>query len=465
MKKAILLCMTVFFATTLVYAAPQMLINLSQWEYNTQYGLHQACCSALQAYDVDKDGHIDIVIPFRKDSDRVVAVNGQTGAVKWIYPPMDQDGIAGDPMGAPCIGDMDGDGNDEILFTGRSNNLYCINAATGTEKWIFESDGKDEAVCLFDVTGDGKKEALYAAGDGTLNCVNSAGTLVWSFQMTKGASAPPNAWDIDADGFVEVVCGDGNGNLYCVSSTGAEKWRFETGDKFHHHQPVIADFNADGEYEIVVHSNDRYLYCLTFYGTEYWRFPVHQSAWADDEDAGKHEGGVAAADIDGDGDIEVITTDVTGMVHCVDGPTGNEVWGYKCPSEIWTGVLVCDFNGDGMQDVIVCAEGQESGVYPLGMVGVLSWDGKLQMVEPYWHTASTPSVGDFDNDGQIEGIFQAWSEPFYVLSAGGAYNPATVSWGYKYKTPSNNGVWSMNEGLLLLSAIALVSFGIRMRRR
>jgi outer membrane protein assembly factor BamB len=456
--------MTVFFATTLVYAAPKMLINLSQWEYNTQYGLHQTCCAAMNAYDVDHDGHVDIIIPFRKDSDRVMCVNGQTGAVKWIYPPMDQDGISGDPMGSPCIGDMDGDGKEEVLFTGRSQNLYCVDAATGAEKFVTQTGGKDEAVCLYDVTGDGMKEAVFAAGDGALYCVDYMGNTVWQFQMTKGASAPPNAFDIDGDGLTDVLCGDGNGNFYCVSNTGAEKWRFETGDKFHHHQPVIADFNGDGEYEIVVHSNDRYMYCLTFYGTEIWRFGVNEGAWETDEDAGKHEGGVAAADLDGDGDIEIVTTDVTGMVHCVDG-SGMEVWSYKCPNEIWTGVLICDFTGDGMLDVIVCAEGQESGVYPLGMVGVFSYDGKLQYVKPYWHTASTPSVGDFDGDGEIEGIFQAWSEPFFVLSAGGAYNPALVPWGYKYKTPSNNGVWSMNEGLLVLSAIALVSFGIRMKRR
>jgi outer membrane protein assembly factor BamB len=73
---------------------------------------------------------------------------------------MEADPISGDPMGSPCIGDMDGDGNDEVLFTGRNNNLYCVNAADGTEKWIFESAGKDEAVCLYDVTGDNKKEAV-----------------------------------------------------------------------------------------------------------------------------------------------------------------------------------------------------------------------------------------------------------------------------------------------------------------
>jgi outer membrane protein assembly factor BamB len=443
-----------------------MLSLEAQWEYETDYGLHQACCSALQAYDVDHDGQMDIVIPFRKDSDRVMCVEGDDGAVKWIYPPMDQDGLSGgDPMGAPCIGDMDNDGMEEVLFTGRSSsegNLYCVDAATGVEKWIWEGPGKDEAVCLYDVTGDGHKEAVFQGG-GIITVVDHAGNLVWSYEMTSGSSMAPNAFDIDKDGQVEVLCGDGNGNLYCMSSTGAEKWRFPTGDKFHHQQPVIGDFNNDGEYEVAVHSNDRYLYLLTFFGTELWRFPIGQEHWDVNEDAGLHEGGVAAGDLDGDGKWEIITTDWIGHVYAITGE-GNLKWHYKLPGEVWSGIVICDFTGDGELDVIVEGEGNESTPYPYGMTAVFSADGEVQYMWPYWVTAATPSVADFDNDGEIEGVFQAWSEPFLILGANGTYNPDLVPWGYKYKTASNNAVWPMPEGLTVLLGLGLLAFAIRSRK-
>jgi hypothetical protein len=377
---------------------------------------------------------------------------------------MDEDGITGDPLGAPAIADMDGDGNAEIAFLGRNANLYIIDAVTGAGKSITETGGGDEAVCLFDINGDGKLEAI-AQADGIVYAVDSAGNKLWQFQMAGGeAHVAPNAFDIDRDGEVDILCGDGGGNFYCISSTGTEKWRFETGDKFHHQQAVIADFNNDGDYEIAVHSNDRYLYLLSFYGGEYWRFPVGQAYWEVNEDAGQHEGGLAAADLDGDGDLEIITTDIIGNVHCVDG-SGAEVWHYKCPEEIWTGLVICDFTGDGELDVIVCAEGPEEGLYPWGMVAVLSKDGKLQATAPWWYTASTPSVGDFDKDGVIEGVFQAWGDPITVLTAGGAYNANLVPWGYKFKTASNNAVWSLNEGILVMSAMCLLSFVLYKKRR
>ena len=439
-----------------------------QKEYETDYGLHQTCCAALNAFDVDHDGQMDIVIPFRKDSDRVMCVRGDNGAVKWVYPPMDQDGlVGGDPMGSPCIGDMDGDGKEEVLFTSRSGSdglLFCIDAATGVGKWTYAGGGKDEAVCLYDVTGDGKKEAVYQGGD-AITVVDYTGSLVWSYQMTASSSCAPNAFDIDKDGVVEILCGDGNGNLYCMSATGAEEWRFSTGDKFHHQQPVIGDFNNDGEYEIAVHSNDRYLYMLTFYGTEIWRYPICDRLWDVNEDAGKHEGGVAAGDLDGDGKWEILTSDVIGNVYCVNAD-GSLKWHYKTPEEIWTGFVICDFTGDGKLDVIVEGEENETNPYPYGMVAVLSGaTGELQAVYPQGLTASTPSVGDFDNDGKIEIVCQAWSDYITVLTADGAYNPNLIPWGYKYKTPSNNAVYPMPECLLVLSAIGLLSFGIRARKR
>lgn len=314
MKKAIILCMTAFFATSLVYAVENLTVDWER-EYESTYGLHQTCCAALNAFDVDHDGKMDIVIPFRKDTDRIMCVNGNDGSVKWIYPPIDQDTtISGDPMGSPCIGDMDGDGKEEILFTGRNTNLYCIDAATGNEKWIWLGGGVDEAVCLYDVTGDGYKEAVFQS-DGAIAVVDYTGTLKWSYAMTLDASTSPNAFDIDRDGLVEVLCGDGNGNLYCMSSTGSEKWRFPTGDQFNHQQPVIADFNNDGEYEIAVHSDDQRLYMLNFWGSELWNFPIGEPWWdVAGADAGTHEGGLAAADLDLDGFLEVVTTDRKSVV-------------------------------------------------------------------------------------------------------------------------------------------------------
>lgn len=464
MKKAILLWTTVLFATSLAYAVPNLTV-LWQKEYRDPYQLHQTACAALQAFDVDKDGDMEVVLPFRKDADRIVCIKGSDGSVEWVFPPMTQDGMTtGDPMGAPCIGDMDGDGKHELLFTGRSSTLYCLDAATGTKKWTFECGGKDEAVCLFDINKDGKKEAVFQAGS-SITVVDYSGKLLWSYQMTTGASTAPNAFDLDRDGEVEIVCGDGAGTLYCMSSTGVEKWRFVTAGKFHHQQPVIADFNNDGEYEIAVHSNDRYLYMVSFFGTEIWRYPVDQYYWAALEDAGQHEGGVSAADLDGDGKIEILTSSVIGSIYCINAD-GTRKWFYKTPNEVWSGILVCDFTGDGKLDVVVEGEENEThSVYPYGLVGILSASGVLQYAYPQGLTASTPSAADLNKDGKVDLVAQAWSAPVMGLTANAAYNAKLMPWPYKYKTASNNAVYPIAETFVLLFLPAALWLGMQVGRR
>ncbi len=459
MKKGILLCIAVLLATATAYAVPNLTLV---WEkvYRDPYGLHQTCLGGLNAFDVDRDGKMDIVIPFRKDSRRILCVNGADGSVKWVFPPMTEDGLPDDQMYSPCIGDMDGDGKYEILGQGRSKDLHCIDAATGTRKWKFECTATDASVVLFDINGNGKLEAVYCGGD-TVFVVDSTGKMVWSYKMTAKGETPV-VWDVDRDGLVDIIAADANGNVFCLSNTGVEKWRFPMGGMTHSVAPIIADFNKDGEYEIAVPSHDKYLHMLTFYGTEAWGFPIAQHHWAVHEKAGKHEAGFAAADLTGDGCIEIIISDWIGNVHAVRHD-GKQLWHRKLPEEVWTGILVLDFTGDGKLDVIVPAEGNESTAYPNGCVMVLDGaTGAEKMVWPEWLTASAPSAGDITGRGYVEIVAQAWSEPFKVLTAGAKINPKLMPWPYWYKSPTNNAVYPIPE--LAASAVAFaVVVGFRKR--
>jgi hypothetical protein len=197
-----------------------------------------------------------------------------------------------------------------------------------------------------------------------------------------------------------------------------------------------------------------------------WRFPVSPQFWDIKEDAGKHEGGSAAADLDGDGRLEVVTNDWAGSVYAVNDD-GSQLWHYKTPADVWSGVLIADFTGDGKLDVIV--EGEENEThpgYPYGMVAVLAGDtGELKAVYPMGLTASTPSIGDFDGDGESEIVAQAWSGPITVLTAGGAWDPSLAPWPYNYKNLHNNGVYPIPETLLALLAPTLLFLGTRLVKK
>jgi len=424
-------------------------------DYFDSSGLHQTCSAALNAFDVDRDGVMEILIPFRKNSDRLLCVNGVTGEAEWAYPPMDRQIDCGDIMGSPCIGDLDGDGRYEVLFIGRIKDLYCLDAATGSCKWVYRCDGNVEAPTVYDIDGNGKKEVIVQAGR-TLTVLDYRGRLVWDYDLSYGAPqiltdrvTCPNAFDVDQDGEVEVIAVDYS--VHCLGPGGEMEWATPICEDLggpwpRHMQPVIADLNRDSRYEIVIHNYDGILHVLAADGSIMWSQKMGQGSL--DEDAGRHEGGFALADLDRDGFLEIVTSDALGSVECLNHD-GTELWHHKLPGEIWSGILIGDMTGDGRLDVIVEGELNVSHpVYPRGCLLVLDGEtGEEEMVWPYALCASTPSAGDIDGDGKVEIIAQAYGDrqPFLLLSSGVPYDPEFWWWSYKYRTPDNRAIVEIGE--------------------
>jgi outer membrane protein assembly factor BamB len=414
--------------------------------YQPSSGLYRTVSAALNVFDLDGDGDMEILMPFSKATDHLLCVNGKDGEAKWIYPPMKRDKGFGDIMGSPCIGDMDNDGKYEVLFVGRQKNMYCLDGATGVPKWVYQCDGNEEASpTLYDIDGDGRKEAIAQATQSVI-VVNYKGKLVWEYRMQGYAPVCPNAFDVDQDGDVEIIAMDNA--LHCIGLGGVEEWSayIMAMAAGRHIQPVIADFNHDGRYEVAVHTTDGVLHLLAANGSELWRFQAGQPGEESDWQVGWHEGGFAAGDLDGDGFLEIVTSDRQGDVQCISHD-GTEMWSYRLPGTVWNGILLGDFTGDQRCDVIVAGEGDEANLaFPNGCLMVLDGaTGAEEMVWPWALCASTPSAGDIDGDGKVEIIAQVWEGPFVLLASGADYDPETWLWSYKYRTPDNHAVIEIGE--------------------
>ena len=72
--------------------------------------------------------------------------------------------------GMMVSGDVDGDGEPELLFGGRDGILYCIR--DGGDKpnvlWTKRFDAPIASVLLADIDGDGKSEIIASVGDGNV---------------------------------------------------------------------------------------------------------------------------------------------------------------------------------------------------------------------------------------------------------------------------------------------------------
>ena len=118
MKKVILLIAMLAAAATVTQVAAISQLQV-KWAFNTSaqfegktFGAgHQGCQTV---YDIDGDGKNEIIFGTRRGDSRRLWCIEQDGAFQWIYPPLGEDGLPGDPTSKVSLVDVDNDGTYEV---------------------------------------------------------------------------------------------------------------------------------------------------------------------------------------------------------------------------------------------------------------------------------------------------------------------------------------------------------------
>jgi len=279
MKKLVILAVALAAATMLAQVSAVSELQL-EWAFNTSdvfeaTGFGAGHQSGNIIWDIDDDGVNEIVFGTRRGHSARIWCISQSGEFEWIYPPMDQEGLIGDPWGMSLV-DVDGDGAEEICSAGRNGRLRVLYG-DGTECWIWDNPtganmlGPPQA---YDVDEDGHPEFFMSDNDGYIYKLNHEGELVWtSFQALKAKHT--TIADIDRDGIAEVLFASTDNNLYCISSdTGSEEWRFNAGASMGGSAQCVMDVNKDGEYEAIIWTDapTSAVIVVSFFGTELGRW-------------------------------------------------------------------------------------------------------------------------------------------------------------------------------------------------
>jgi hypothetical protein len=225
----------------------------------------------------------------------------------------------------------------------------------------------------------------------------------WPQSVAYRVVAPSMAiGDIDGDGDLEVVAAEGKADAYDAKvyawhydGTLVNGWPQETyGGKLS--SPALADIDRDGDLEIIVGSTDDRVYAWHHDGSVVAGWPQ----WTGDD----VHSSPAVGDIDGDGIMEIVVGSFDDQVYVwhYDGTAMNG-WPQTAGNSVYSSPALGDLDSDGDMEIVVGTHG--------GTVYAWHHDGAIvsgwPVTTPVVHMFSSPALGDIDGDGDIETVVGA----------------------------------------------------------
>lgn len=319
------------------------------------------------------------------------------------------------------VGDFDGDGKPELVFWNQgAKKLFIADIPEGpknTQPWsyteIFSWDsGEYEGLASFDIDGDGKVDILgggrwfkHAGGTNyTAQVIDDS----QKFSRVAVGQLKPGGWPE-----VVFVAGDTTGRLRWYEWTGKDWLGHDLleQDVIHGHSLQVADLNGDGTLDIFCAAMRQWsktqddqpnAKMWIFWGDGTGHFEKLEMA----SGYGNHE--TRAADLDGDGDVDLLVKPYTWDAPRVDvwlnNGTRNDVekltfdqWQRHVidPEKPWRSVFVApaDLDGDSKRDIV-------TGGWWYKNPGNPDWRWKRNDIgSPLNNMAA---IYDFDADGDLD---------------------------------------------------------------
>lgn len=309
---------------------------------------------------------------------------------------------------------------DTVSFNGGSFTLSNLGPGRIAVRNLSTSGGVDlklQQDAHNDFTGDGRSDVLWRSDDGTIAdwLGSSNGALVRNY--ANSASSVTTDWhvagtgDFNGDGHVDILWRNDNGTIV--------DWLGNSNGSFMHnyaasvasvptswHIVGTGDFNGDGITDILWRSDDGTI--TDWLGSASGAFTAN---WANSSAAVSTDWKVVGTgDINGDGYDDIVwqnTTDgrvVDWLGNSNGGFNSNYAHSVMTPGTGWQVVGTGDFNGDGLNDILLRNASGTLNEWLGHTDGSFSVNTSVNTNVPTtWHIAS---IGDFNGDGIDDVLWQ-----------------------------------------------------------
>lgn len=298
--------------------------------------------------DVDGDGLLDVVIgviggafgPSRSSVENFYLLRqesrGEWRTITSRLVPMIDVGSES----TPALGDIDGDGDLDLLIGNRidpgdnkvANIFWYENVGTASDPSFVERGtlpGPHEfqsAPALVDLDGDGLLDLVVGSWRDQVKFWRNTGTAgapEWTLAdsalvtITRGSNTTPALADLDGDGLLDLVIGESTGQVNLYRNVGSRTQpsfelvsdNFQGIDVGRRSAPLLADFDGDGRADLMIGSEEGEV--------RLWlnRSSAGEFRFEQDSDfvlLTDPYVAPAAGDLDGDGDLDLILGTASG---------------------------------------------------------------------------------------------------------------------------------------------------------
>lgn len=351
---------------------------------------------------------------------------------------------------ACAVGDIDGDGDYEVIAVSNDDAMvYAWHAESGElldGDWPQILGGWYGFIVghpvLADLDGDGDAEVIIAlsqeSGDTDgLYAIQGDGSYLWQRRYTSQGAL--SVADFEGDGSVEIaLCGYGPGvtnvYTYILNHEGQliKKWRDGSAKG-----TAIADLDGDGQLELI-HCTEDSVKAVGIDGSTLWSTRIYGPFGT--------TGGLSTGDLDGDGQSEVYVNSYVEadgfaytLIHAFDSD-GRLLTDAGFPKTLMGGPgtnapLISDIDGDGQKELLV----------GLPYTSTIAWepDGSTTSGFPLLSLTIMPdcaaTLGDLDQDGDIEIMAPSIDYQFQVIDSPGAGCPNGLGWSMSRRDAQNSG--------------------------
>lgn len=359
--------------------------------------------------DIDEDGKIEIVIGNYEGHINIIELRGGEFIEEWRSESL------GTRLWGIEVADLDSDDTNEIIAGTGEGGIFIYDAKTREREWKSPEIMRDaHGLAVGDVDGDGEKELVVGTGYktdepwGTIYVFSGRNySLDAKIERLGSRIRGVALHDIDDDGTIELIFGTGHslgerpgeGYIHVYQFDGknyTEEWRSQdlNGDP---EGLVVEDIDGDGRYEIVAGNGYRYhsgyLFIFRYSGGMGVGTPPVYEMVFESEDIGPKAYGLDAADIDGDGIVEIVVGNQPGYIWIFDGSTREVEWKSELLGTDILGIGLYDIDRDGQIEIIAAQGG---------------YQGKADFTSAY----TTPHI--FIIDGRTHAIEERIGEPDYL---------------------------------------------------